>query len=263
MNGRKRATSGLMVAIAAVLAMVVGVNPAFGTPRGDGGTRVCGKTESTPVAGGRYEAQNNLWGADTPQCITAFDTGFVVDPADHRNEDGPASYPSMVWGCNYGNCTKDTPFPKKVSELAGLRSSWTVEVPPTGDYNVSYDLWMDPTPRRTGRPTGLELMVWLKNTPRVQPIGEKKAEVEIGGTTWDVWLGSIDLPTISYVRQEPTLSVTDLPLDQFVADAQRRGVAKPEWWMTSVQAGFEPWIGGRGLATRSFSADIGTPVPAP
>ena len=24
-----------------------------------------------------------------------------------------------------------------------------------------------------GRPTGLELMIWLKNTPRVQPIGEK------------------------------------------------------------------------------------------
>ena len=107
-----------------------------------------------------------------------------------------------------------------------------------------------------GRPTGLELMIWLKNTPRVQPIGEKKAEVSIGGTTWDVWLGAIDLPTISYVRQQPTLEVTDLPLDQFVADAQRRGVAKPEWYMTSVQAGFEPWIGGRGLTTKSFSATL-------
>ena len=46
----------------------------------------------------------------------------VVDPADHHKENEPASYPSMVWGCNYGNCTKDSPFPKKVSELAGLES---------------------------------------------------------------------------------------------------------------------------------------------
>lgn len=255
MNGRRRATSGMIVAVLAVLAMLVGGSPALATPRVDG-TRVCGKTESTPVEGGRYEVQNNVWGADTPQCVTAFDTGFVVDPADHHKENEPAAYPSIVWGCNYGNCTKDTPFPKKVTELGGLRSSWTVEVPPTGDYNVAYDLWLDPTPRRTGRPTGLELMIWLKNTPRVQPIGEKKGEVEIGGTTWDVWLGSIDLPTISYVRQEQTLEVKDLPLDAFLADAQQRGVAKPEWWMTSVQAGFEPWIGGRGLATRSFSATL-------
>lgn len=256
MNGRRRATSGMIVALLAVLSVLLGGSPATATTPRVEGTRVCGKTESTPVAGGRYEAQNNVWGADTPQCITAFDTGFVVDPADHYKENEPASYPSMVWGCNYGNCTKDSPFPKPVSQLAGLRSSWSVAVPPTGDYNVSYDLWMDPTPRRNGRPTGLELMIWLKNTPRVQPIGEKKAEVSIGGTTWDVWLGATDLPTISYVRQQPTLEVTDLPLDQFVADAQRRGVARPEWYMTSVQAGFEPWIGGRGLTTKSFEASL-------
>jgi len=259
MSGRRRPTSGMIVALAAVLAVLSSGSPAMASvgavPRVDG-VQVCDKFGSTPVAGGRYEVQNDVWGADTRQCITAFDTGFVVDPAEHNKPDGPAAYPSMVWGCNYGNCTTDTPFPRPVSQLATLRSSWSVAVPPTGDYNVSYDLWIDPTPRRDGRPTGAEVMIWLKNTPRVQPIGQKTAEVSIGGTTWDVWLGAIDLPTISYVRREPTLEVTDLPLGQFVADAQNRGVAKPEWFMTSVQAGFEPWIGGAGLATRSFSAAL-------
>jgi hypothetical protein len=262
MNGRRGGTSGLVVAITVVLAVLVGGAPASATTPRVEGTRVCDKFGSTPVAGGRYEVQNDVWGADTPQCVTAFDTGFVVDPADHHKENEPAAYPSIVYGCNYGNCTKDSPFPRPVSQLAGLKSSWAVTVPPTGDYNVSYDLWMDPTPRRDGRPTGLELMIWLRHTDRVQPIGEKKAEVQIAGTTWDVWLGAIDLPTISYVRHEPTDEVTDLPLDQFVTDAQNRGVAKPEWFMTSVQAGFEPWIGGAGLTTRSFSADI-PPSPAP
>jgi hypothetical protein len=253
MIGRRRATDGVLVALAIALTMLLGVGSALAAPAPVGGTRVCDKFGSTPVAGGRYEVQNDVWGADTRQCVTAFDTGFVVDPAEHDKTDEPAAYPSMVFGCNYGNCTQGSPFPRALNDLGDLRSSWVTAVPPTGDYNVAYDLWMDPTPRRDGRPTGLELMIWLKNTDRVQPIGEKVAEVSVAGTTWDVWLGEIDLPTITYVRQTPTLAVTDLPLSDFVTDATTRGVAQPEWFMTSVQAGFEPWIGGSGLTTCSFS----------
>ena len=32
-----------------------------------------------------------------------------------------------------------------------------------------------------------------------------------------------------------------------------RGVVKSSWYMKSVQAGFEPWTGGPGLRTNSFS----------
>lgn len=256
MNGRRRATGGVIVALAMAFAMLVPAGAATAAPATDpraAGVRVCDKFGSTPVAGGRYRVQNNVWGADTRQCVTAFDTGFVVDPAEHRKTNEPAAYPAMIFGCHYGLCTTGTPLPRMLSDLGDLRSSWSTAVPPTGEHNVAYDLWMDPTPRRDGRPTGLELMIWLETTDRVQPIGSKKAEVEIGGTRWDVWLGTIDLPTITYVRTAPTLEVTDLPLSDFVRDATNRGVAKPDWYMTSVQAGFEPWIGGSGLTTRSFS----------
>src|SRR5690349_6697345 len=122
MNGRRRSTSGIFVVITVVLAVLLGGAPANATtPRVDG-VRVCDKFGSTPVAGGRYEVQNDVWGADTPQCVTAFDTGFVVDPADHHKENEPAAYPSIVWGCNYGNCTRDSPFPRPVSQLTGLKS---------------------------------------------------------------------------------------------------------------------------------------------
>ncbi|MDT7742209.1 MAG: hypothetical protein QOE59_1287, partial [Actinomycetota bacterium] len=36
-------------------------------------------------------------------------------------------------------------------------------------------------------------------------------------------------------------------------DAMLRGVVKSNWYLTSVQAGFEPWTGGTGLRTNSFS----------
>ncbi len=224
--------------------------------------KVCEKFGSTPVAGGRYEVQNSLWGASTAQCIVAYDgpsagpTGasaaFRVE-AKHRNNSGPASYPSIVFGCNYGNCTKGTPFPRPISDLGDLRSSWSVKTPSSGDYNVAYDIWLDPTARKTGRPTGLELMIWLKHTDRVQPIGKKVGTATLDGVGYDVWLGKADLPTISYVRQQQTTEVKDLNITSFVTDAQKRGQAKEGWYLTSVQAGFEPWIGGDGLETTSYS----------
>lgn len=224
--------------------------------------KVCEKFGSTPVAGGRYEVQNSLWGASTAQCIVAYDgpsagpTGasaaFRVE-AKHRNNSGPASYPSIVYGCNYGNCTKGTPFPRPIDDLGDLRSSWSVKTPASGDYNVAYDIWLDPTARKDGRPTGLELMIWLKHTDRVQPIGDKVGTATLDGVGYDVWLGKADLPTISYVRQQQTTSVKDLNITSFVTDAQQRGQAKQGWYLTSVQAGFEPWIGGDGLETTSYS----------
>ena len=223
-------------------------------PRGSReGPRICGKTESVPVAGGRYEVQNNAWGADTPQCTTAFDTGFVVE-ARHSKDSGPAAYPSIVVGCNYGTCTRDTPFPRPISDLGDVRSSWAVTVPERGDYNVAYDVWLDPTPRREGANTGAELMIWLDRTERVQPIGAERATVRIGDASWAVWTGENQgTPVISYVREEPTDTVLDLPISDFVADATRRGVVDPAWFLTNIQAGFEPWIGGEGLSTDAFA----------
>jgi hypothetical protein len=223
-------------------------------PRGSReGPRICGKTQSVPVAGGRYEVQNNAWGADTPQCTTAFDTGFVVQ-ARHAEESGPAAYPSIVVGCNYGTCTRDTPFPRPLADLGDVRSSWAVTVPERGDYNVAYDVWLDPTPRREGANTGAELMIWLDRTDRVQPIGAERATVTIDDARWAVWTGENQgTPVISYVREESTDTVLDLPISDFVGDATRRGVVDPAWFLTNVQAGFEPWIGGEGLATDAFA----------
>jgi hypothetical protein len=221
-------------------------------PREPNEQKVCDKYGSAPVQGGRYTVQNDLWGASDEQCVTAFDTGFRVE-ANHDKSSGPASYPSIVFGCNYGNCTKGTPFPRKVSDLGDLRTSWATTTPDTGDYNVAYDIWLDPTPRKEGAPTGLELMIWLKHTDRVNPIGKQTGQVTLDGVPYEVWQGENGMPVISYVRTQQTNAVANLSIPSFVADAQKRGVAKPDWYMTSVQAGFEPWIGGTGLATTSFS----------
>lgn len=218
------------------------------------GPRVCAKFGSVPVAGGRFEVQNDAWGASTPQCTTAFDTGFSVQ-ADHDKDSGPAAYPSIVWGCNHGTCTRGTPFPRPLSDLGDVRSSWAVSVPDGGRYNASYDIWLDPTPRRDGDNTGAELMIWLVRAGGIDPIGSKAGTANLAGAAWDVYEGQNNgVPVISYVRQQSVRQVLDLPITDFVRDAIRQGVVQPQWYLTNLQAGFEPWVGGTGLSTDAFNA---------
>lgn len=234
-----------------VAATLLAPLPAVGSRTGP---RVCEKFGSAPVAGGRFEVQNDAWGATTPQCTTAFDTGFSVQ-ADHNKDDGPAAYPSIVWGCNHGNCTRGTPFPRPLSDLGDVRSSWAVTVPERGRYNASYDVWLDPTPRRDGDNTGAELMIWTIRAGGIDPIGDKVGTVGLAGAQWDVYEGANNgVPVISYVRSQPVREVLDLPITDFVRDAVRQGVVKPEWYLTNLQAGFEPWVGGTGLSTDAFNA---------
>ena len=186
--------------------------------------KVCDKFGSTPVQGGRYEVQNDLWGAGSSQCVIAFDTGFRVE-ANHNKSSGPASYPSIVFGCNYGNCTKGTPFPRPISDLGDLRTSWTTTTPDKGDYNVAYDIWLDPTARKEGAPTGLELMIWLKHTDRVNPIGKQTGETTLDGVPYEVWQGSNGVP-VDLLRAQAADERRGEPVDPDLrrrrAEARRR-----------------------------------------
>ncbi|MDL5157917.1 GH12 family glycosyl hydrolase domain-containing protein [Actinomycetospora termitidis] len=255
-----RATRRTRFLLAAILALVVAGGSIFvGNAVGAAATypQVCDQFGSRGV-GGKYVAQNNRWGTDKQQCITPFDTGFTLDVAGGTNNTGPSSYPSLYRGCVYGYCTPGSTnvFPAPVRTLGAVRSNFATTGPTnkaTSQYNTAYDIWFDPTATNKGRNTGAEMMIWLNRTSWVQPIGKPYYDVNIGGTVYTVWYGKIDLPVISYVRKTPTTSVSNLPIDLFVRDATNRGVIKNTWYMTSVQAGFEPWTGGQGLKVTNFS----------
>ena len=253
-----RATRRTRYLLAAGLALIVTLGTVLvGNAVGSAApAQICDQFGSAPVAGGKYLVQNDRWGATTQQCITPFDTGFSVDTALHTNNKGPAGYPSILRGCNYGYCTAASPFPVQVSKLGTVRSSWSTKGPTatgTQQYNTAYDIWFDPKANNAGRNTGAEMMIWLNRTSWVQPIGKPYYDVNIGGAVYTVWYGKTDLPVISYVRKQATTSVTNLPIEAFTRDAMLRGVVRSSWYMTSVQAGFEPWTGGTGLRTNSFS----------
>jgi hypothetical protein len=143
-----------------------------------------------------------------------------------------------------------------------------------------------------GQNDGAEIMIWLNNrgygnvdsdpnTPDGDPItpaGSRIAQnVTISGQPYDIWFGRLQAPraagqtfdnpawnVISYVGLNRALNL-NLDTNVFIQDAAaRQCVGAPgnfclqqEWWMTSIQSGFEIWADGVGLSTQAFEV---TPV---
>lgn len=224
------------------------------------GAQVCGKTASTTVAGGQYLVQNNEWGANDGQCITANDTGFSVDTGNHHTTNAPASFPSAVSGCWQNTCTRGTTLPAQISQLGPISSSLSATIPARTKTNVAYDIWADHSAKKTGQNNATELMIWLKEQGGIQPIGSKTGTAQIGGANYDVWKGTNGgVNVISYIRQRYVDSADNLPITDFVKDAVKQGSVKDSDYLTNIQAGFEPWQGGPGLKLTNFSVDYGGP----
>src|SRR5690349_24189505 len=96
----------------------------------------CEKYATLPIQGGRYHVQNNVWGADTTQCIDTTTSGFTITQANHNKptNGAPAAYPSVYFGCHYGNCTSGSGLPLQANSgtFAGLRSSVGMSYPGSG-----------------------------------------------------------------------------------------------------------------------------------
>ncbi|WP_214103887.1 GH12 family glycosyl hydrolase domain-containing protein [Acrocarpospora catenulata] len=248
MNQLKRIGLTLAVLLAAIFA---GTLPANAAPV------ICETFGSTTIQSGKYIVMNNVWGASTSQCIDVNQAGgFTITSANHNNatNGAPAAYPAIFAGCHYAACTTGSSLPMQASNPAfnNIRSSVSYSYPSSGTYNASYDLWFDPTPRTNGQNTGAEIMIWLNRQGGVQPIGSQVATVTLAGTSWQVWYGNVGWNVISYVRSSVGTTL-DLNVNEFYSDAVNRGYAQRSWYLTSVQAGFEPWIGGTGLTINSFT----------
>lgn len=245
------ATAGILTAGIAVAGLVSAL-PAAAAPT------ICEKYGSTTVSSGRYVVQNNNWGDDTTQCIDVNQSGpgFNITTASHNRptNGAPGSYPSIFFGCHYANCSAGSGLPLQASASAfnNIRTSVTMNYPGGGVWDAAYDIWFDPTPRTDGQNTGAEIMVWLNKQGSIQPVGSQVGTANINGATWNVWFGNIGWNVVSYVRQSATSSM-NFAVNDFYSDTVSRGYGQRSWYLTSIQAGFEPWVGQTGLAVTAFS----------
>ncbi|MDR7279027.1 GH12 family glycosyl hydrolase domain-containing protein [Catenuloplanes atrovinosus] len=251
-------------AIAAAALLIAGTATAFavnGVANAD--AEICEQYGSTTIQN-RYVVQNNRWGTSAQQCINVTGSGFSITRQEGvgNTSGAPVSYPSVFLGCHYTNCSPGTNLPIQVSAINSATSSIDYTFVSGATYNASYDIWLDPTPKRDGV-NQMEIMIWFNRQGNIQPIGSPVGSATVGGRTWEVWQGSNGSNNvISYVAPSAITSWNFSVLD-FINDVRSRGAITNSWYLTSIQAGFEPWIGGAGLAVNSFSAAVNGPGTTP
>ena len=233
-----------------------------------GGAALC-NSQRLAVDGGVYTVQNNEWGSGAAECLAVGGSGgFTVTRSAIANSTSgaPGGYPSIYRGCHWGSCTPHSGLPVPVSRLLSpgtVTTAWATAQPAAGAYDVAYDIWFNRAPSTSGQPDGAELMIWLNHNGPVQPFGSQVSMAAIAGQSYDVWFGKQAWNTISYSMMTGTTSVRDLDIGQFAADALRRGYIQKSWYLVDVEAGFELWQGGAGLATDSFAVNVRGGSPAP
>ena len=264
------ALTGVVAVLAVLFALLLPQHASAAT------TSLCSE-QTASVSGGTYIVQNNEYDSSATECVTT-DGGadFAVSSSGIANSTSgsPGSYPSIFQGCHWGECSSGglSSDPIQAGSLANgqVTTSWSTTQPGgSSAYDVAYDIWFNRTATTAGQPNCTEIMVWLNHNGSVQPFGSTVASnVNVGGTSYNVWEGGQSTwDTVSYVMTSPTSSVSNLDMAPIARDAVSRGYLSNSCYLIDVEAGFELWQGGAGLATNSFSVSVngqgntGSPTP--
>ncbi|MDO0925288.1 cellulose binding domain-containing protein [Streptomyces sp. TG1A-8] len=251
-----RSTRGLFGALLTVLAALAALLATGSGAQAD--TAICEPFGSTTIQG-RYVVQNNRWGTSEAQCIAATDSGFRITQADGSvpTNGAPKSYPSVYNGCHYTNCSPGTRLPAQLSTISSAPTSISYTYVSGAVYDAAYDIWLDPTPRTDGV-NRTEIMVWFNHVGSIQPVGSQVGTATVAGRQWQLWSGNNGSNDVLSFVAPSAITSWNFDVMDFVRQTVSRGLAQNNWYLTSVQAGFEPWQNGAGLAVTSFSSTVNT-----
>jgi hypothetical protein len=233
-------------------------------------------THSSIIAldGGVYAMQTDEYNSNSPFAMCGDgreDFKITQSQISGAGYDTPGGYPSIYRGCHWGDCTKDSGLPIKVSSLekntSQVRLSYDTQVSARGVWDDAFDIFFTPCDDHGVSASGCtqntqpdrEMMIWLSHYGPAIP-GGNSTEVTIDGLNFNLWW---DGQTMWYVISSPSLTnphVQNLDLGDFIKDAVNRGyIPSPSWYLMDIEAGFEIWQGGQGLQANSLS--ICTPSP--
>jgi hypothetical protein len=161
------------------------------------------------------------------------------------------AYPYIGTGCFAGACAGGGEgVLRKAGSLGNYTVGWSTVTPRnSGVWNSSLDLWVGP---RVGEGTS-EVMIWLRYS-KPSWWEQLYPAVKVDGAKWYV-VPHATAPGhyyISFRRATPVASAR-LRLAPFMTVAERVGAVRKSWLLWCVQAGFEIWSGGKGLAITKFS----------
>ncbi len=215
------------------------------------------------MAGGAYEVENNEWNSSASECITTDGNAdfTVANSSINLSGGAPGGLSRDLQSCHWGACTANSGLPVRVGAmtLSWVTTSWNTSQPGGGAYDVAYDIWYNSAATTNGQPDAEEMMIWISHTGGVEPARSVVANnVSIGRNTYTVWEDRMSSwNDVSYVLNSGTTSVTNLDVDLLAADSVQRGYMNNSDYLIDLEAGFELWQGGVGLATNSYSVNVG------
>ncbi|VBA35660.1 PE-PGRS family protein PE_PGRS26 [Mycobacterium attenuatum] len=223
---------------------------------GTGGSTLITSQYGTTTIQNAYVVQNNAWNNPGGQSINVTPTGFTIatENGSAPTNGAPLGYPSIYDGWHYGTGSPGTNLPIQLSQIQTATSSVNYTYPSSGIYDASYDIWLNPTPITTGV-NQQEVMIWFNHTGPIQPVGSVVGNATIDGQSFQVWKGSNGQNNVvSYVATTPINSWNNFDVMGFIDNTQTLEPVTDSWYLTSIQAGFEPWSGSVGAGVDSFSA---------
>jgi hypothetical protein len=213
------------------------------------GAETCEQYGTISVSGGEYIIQNNVWGANTRQCVESTGgTGFIVSVSEH-NQGSVAGYPSIFKGCHWDVCTNNKGGgPIRVSDCRSAPFSFSVSsYRPSGNYNVAAEAWLNPsTDCSGGYSGGAEIMIVL-DYHGMYPAGSQVGTFN----GHDVYYTNVGWEFVTYVITGRNSASGDMM--DFINDAASRGYVNRSWYIHDMEAGFEIMSGGQGLECLSFA----------
>ncbi|MGF2947225.1 GH12 family glycosyl hydrolase domain-containing protein [Mycobacterium sp. Lab-001] len=231
------------------------------TGTGTGGyTTVISQQYGSTTIQNSYVVQNNAYNIGSgQQTIAVSSTGFTItgETGSAPTDGAPLAYPSAYLGGAYNNISPNSPLPDQLSQIQTATSSISYTYPKSGTYDASYDIWLNPTPN-TSTVNHQEVMIWFNHSGPIQPVGSDVGQATIDGKQFAVWEGDNGQnQVVSYVADTPIQSWNNMNVLDFIDKTETYEPAvNNSWYLTSIQAGFEPWSGSVGASVNSFSASV-------
>lgn len=248
---------------AARAATVAHTTTTAGMPHSGSVSSLCGRYQHFAVVtaqGAHFVVKNDDYGGQR-ECLAVHGNSpnFTVTqselPGWHAK---PQAFPFILRGCSWGTCSApDSGLPKQVSALRRPVATWYTTQVPKGEWDAAFDIWFGTHPMTTGQADGAEIMIWLN--ARHIPVPARTPVVRVDHVRWHLlhWRachGGTCWNYIQFRRVRPVQRVRHLHLLPFIHRAEKRAWIRPAWWLENIEAGFELWQGGAGLATDWFWA---------
>lgn len=201
-----------------------------------------------PAGGTGYNIYNDNFGARTCLMNTG-NAGFAIASSGVRG--GYKAFPNISSGWEWGvDPLHGYRYPVRERDDGRPETSVSLHLVDSGTYNAAYDAWFSTYQQTNGQDNAAEVMIWL--TCRNNCIGWRPVEIEGVRFLEDQWVAyhnGVHWSYTAFVAETHRSYFSHLWLNPFFTAA---GV-NPDWYLTSIDFGFELEDGGYGLRVTSYS----------